>query len=71
MNRFVKIPESALISRTIRFLALGLIIVLLGAAINKFFGFVNTGVIITFVGAFFWGLGLLIGIFAIIKSWFS
>ena len=67
----MKIPEAALISISMRLFAIGLIIVLLGVAINKIIGFVSAGVIVSFVGAFIFGLGFLISFFAIIKSWFS
>lgn len=67
----MKVPEAARVSKSIRFLAIGFIILFVGIVINKVIGFVDAGVFVSFVGFFVCVSGLLIYAFAVIKSWFS
>ncbi|MBA6250813.1 hypothetical protein [Colwellia sp. MB3u-55] len=67
----MKTPEASKVSKSIFTFVIGFIILFVGIGLNKIFGLVDFGVIITFFGFFVCVSGLLIYTFAVIKSWFS
>jgi hypothetical protein len=67
----LKTPEASKVRKSIFTFAIGFVILFAGIGLNKFLGFVDFGVIITFFGFFICVLGLLIYMFAVIKNWFS
>ena len=56
---------------SIRFLGLGLLVLLVGVLVNKYFGFVSVGIVISFLGFGIFCFGMFIWLIAWVKQMFS